>query len=177
MKIGKILVFSLEENGTKYIINFPRKSHWRYPSKLEYIEKGLDDLVKVLRENDIKSIAIPALGCGNGKLSWSEVKPLIINKLKGLTEIDIKVYEPSQRQENNKVKITSKSKPRLTKERKLLLLLLEAYNSSAPDKATHIEANQLTYLIQAFDVKLTMKFELKKFGPHSTSVNNVLKKA
>lgn len=64
------------------------------PSKYEYIEKGLDALRNLLLEKSIKSIAIPALGSGNGGLDWQKVKPLIEAKLKDL-EVDIQVYEPT----------------------------------------------------------------------------------
>jgi len=50
------------------IINFPTKSHWREPSRLEYVIEGLNDLVHIVRELNLKSIAIPKLGCGCGGL-------------------------------------------------------------------------------------------------------------
>ncbi|NLC85470.1 MAG: Appr-1-p processing protein, partial [Bacteroidales bacterium] len=46
-------------------------------SKLEYISEGLKDLVNLIHEYNIKSIAIPPLGCGNGGLEWEKVKPLM----------------------------------------------------------------------------------------------------
>ncbi|MDM5282678.1 type II toxin-antitoxin system antitoxin DNA ADP-ribosyl glycohydrolase DarG [Peribacillus frigoritolerans] len=173
--VGNMLVYPLKNNGkTKFVINFPTKKHWRQPSKMEYVEEGLDDLVKVLRENKIQSIAIPALGCGNGKLSWGDVKPLIIKKLQVFKDIDIKVYEPSSMKEKQPKTITN-SKPRLSKERKLLLLLIDKYNNSTfSEKATHIEVNHLAYLLQSYNEKLKLEFTLKKFGPISTSVNDVL---
>ena len=92
--IGKMFVF--KENtayGEKIIINFPTKTHWYYPSKYYYIEKGLDDLIRVIKEYNIKSIAIPALGVGNGGLLWEKVKTIIQNKLNNIN-IDIFVFEP-----------------------------------------------------------------------------------
>src|SRR5271157_2289289 len=62
----------------RFIINFPTKKLWRNPSKLEYVRDGLRDLVLHVQRLDIKSIAIPPLGCGNGGLNWAEVKPLIV---------------------------------------------------------------------------------------------------
>ena len=63
------------------IINFPTKDRWRGNSKLSYIETGLDELLKVLPELQVKSVAIPPLGCGNGGLQWPVVKQLIEKKL------------------------------------------------------------------------------------------------
>jgi O-acetyl-ADP-ribose deacetylase (regulator of RNase III) len=56
--------------GPRWIINFPTKKHWRSPSKLEWIREGLKDLVRVINEHGITSIALPPLGCGNGGLKY-----------------------------------------------------------------------------------------------------------
>ena len=58
-----------------YIVNFPTKEHWRGVSKIEFIRSGLVDLVLQVRQLGIRSIAIPPLGCGNGGLKWSDVRP------------------------------------------------------------------------------------------------------
>jgi len=60
--------------GPRYIINFPTKRHWRGRSRLQDIEAGLDDLRRALIERDVRSAALPALGCGLGGLDWSDVR-------------------------------------------------------------------------------------------------------
>jgi len=92
---GKILAVKDNEllMGERLIINFPTKRHWKMPSKYEYVESGLIALVSYLRDNPVKSIAIPALGCGNGGLEWQKVKLLIEQHLVGL-DMAIWVYEP-----------------------------------------------------------------------------------
>lgn len=81
------------ESG-KLIINFPTKDKWRAPSKLEYIDKGLDDLKRIITDQRIKSISIPPLGSGNGGLNWLDVKSIVVEKLSSLSDIDIYVHEP-----------------------------------------------------------------------------------
>jgi O-acetyl-ADP-ribose deacetylase (regulator of RNase III) len=76
------------------IVNFPTKDHWRSPSRLADVEHGLDHLAKHAAEWTIASLALPALGCGNGGLEWSDVGPLIYRKLNKLP-IDIEVYAPT----------------------------------------------------------------------------------
>lgn len=76
--IGKLHYW--KEDG-KVIINFPTKDTWRKKSEIEFIEKGLNELVLLIPKLGIKSIAIPPLGCGNGGLQWGEVKKLILNKI------------------------------------------------------------------------------------------------
>jgi O-acetyl-ADP-ribose deacetylase (regulator of RNase III) len=80
-------------NGTKLIINFPTKTHWRRPSEYSYIEAGLTALAQSIRQYAISSIALPALGCGNGGLDWTKVKPIIEQHLSGLNA-NITIYEP-----------------------------------------------------------------------------------
>lgn len=79
--------------GEKLIINFPTKIRWWLPSEYYYIELGLTALVRCIAQHQIKSIAIPALGCGNGGLDWQMVKPMMEKHLSGLN-IPINIYEP-----------------------------------------------------------------------------------
>lgn len=76
-----------------WILNFPTKRHYRYPSKLEYVEEGLIRLRDTYAELGIESLALPALGCGQGGLSWPDVRALIERYL-GDLPIPIEVYEP-----------------------------------------------------------------------------------
>lgn len=95
LTIGKILVVedSSAVSGEKIIVNFPTKEDWRKPSKYEYIEEGLQELVKVIQDRKIKNIAIPALGVGNGGLDWQKVKSLMEQSLANL-DCEIMIYEP-----------------------------------------------------------------------------------
>ena len=85
------------ETENQLIINFPTKNKWREKSRMEYISSGLEQLSEIIKSNSILSIAIPPLGCGNGGLNWSEVKELILTKLKPIEKItEIYIYEPSK---------------------------------------------------------------------------------
>jgi O-acetyl-ADP-ribose deacetylase (regulator of RNase III) len=79
----------------KYIINFPTKRHWRDKSKIEDIQTGLKALVAEVQQLGITSIAIPALGCGNGGLDWLEVKPLVESAFVELPEVKAIAFEPT----------------------------------------------------------------------------------
>ena len=72
--IGKLLI--VYENN-KFIVNFPTKKHWRNKSDLEFIKIGLEELKVAIKDFNIKSIALPKLGCGLGGLDWNEVFVLI----------------------------------------------------------------------------------------------------
>ncbi|MEW9530123.1 macro domain-containing protein [Microbispora sp. NPDC049125] len=87
---GRVLPVRLGD-GDRWVLNFPTKRHWRQPSRLDDIEAGLDDLARLLVELDVRSVAIPPLGCGNGGLPWARVRPLIFAKLADL-DVDIRLY-------------------------------------------------------------------------------------
>jgi O-acetyl-ADP-ribose deacetylase (regulator of RNase III)/uncharacterized protein YwgA len=75
------------------ILNFPTKDHWRSPSRIADIDKGLDHFVRNYQAWGITSIAFPPLGCGNGGLEWADVGSLMYAKLQTLP-ISIEVYAP-----------------------------------------------------------------------------------
>lgn len=78
-----------------FIINFPTKNHWKRSSTIAFIRDGLDDLVKTVRRLGIRSIAVPALGCGNGGLDWNEVRPFIVDAFAPLPDVEVRLFEPS----------------------------------------------------------------------------------
>jgi O-acetyl-ADP-ribose deacetylase (regulator of RNase III) len=87
------LVHVWQGKNPKYIINFPTKDDLS-PSKLIYISTGLITLVKEVKDRDIKSIAIPALGSGLGGLNWKNVKYYLDLFSEDLPEVIVEVYEP-----------------------------------------------------------------------------------
>lgn len=88
LEIGKLILWKDDE---KWILLFPTKKHWRSPSKIEYIEKGLQKFVQSYELLGIESIAFPRLGCGNGGLDWDIVKPIMEQYLKSLP-IHVYIY-------------------------------------------------------------------------------------
>jgi len=94
--IGQMFVVECKGAGNpSYIINFPTKRDWRNASRLEDIQVGLVDLVATINRLRLRSIAIPALGCGNGGLDWSVVRPLIEAALSTLPDVHVRLYGPA----------------------------------------------------------------------------------
>ena len=78
LQIGEVHLFRVNRSTyPHYIINFPTKRDWRHKSKLTYIQRGLNALVNCVHNNDIQSVALPALGCGEGGLNFHDVHALI----------------------------------------------------------------------------------------------------
>ncbi|RKN20129.1 hypothetical protein D7147_14700 [Micromonospora musae] len=96
VRLGQVFVYDSGVPGRhRYVINFPTKRHWRSRSQLADVTAGLADLVRVLREHRITSVAVPALGCGNGSLDWADVRPLIEAALADLPEVRVHLYPPT----------------------------------------------------------------------------------
>lgn len=84
---GKPYIYKGYENPL--ILNFPTKNHWKHPSKLEWIQQGLEYFSARYKKGNVTSIAFPKLGCDRGGLDWNQVSPLMERYLRNL---DIDVY-------------------------------------------------------------------------------------
>ena len=80
----------------KWFLLFPTKDHWKNDSRIEPIEEGLRWLLDNYKKLGIESLAIPALGCGLGNLSWGEVGPLMCKYLSQL-DITCTIYLPQDK--------------------------------------------------------------------------------
>lgn len=167
LETGKMFIY---ETGNltypHFIINFPTKKHWRNPSKLEYIKSGLKDLENIIKKYKIKSIAIPPLGCGNGKLNWRDVKPLIESSIDKFPELNAIIFEPSDEAYTEKVKIKPKKDTGLNAIRAMVLSLLDRYRILGYD-LTLLEAHKLAYFIQRFGMDLKLQYTKNQFGPYA----------
>lgn len=85
-------VVCIQHEPNKYIACLATKDDWRNPSKLEWVETGLKQLVIMSMQVNLSRIAIPKIGCGLGGLDWCDVKEKVI-KTFGDTAIDVDVYE------------------------------------------------------------------------------------
>lgn len=94
IRVGEMFVTTGETNEPRWIVQFPTKEHWRNPSRLEWIRDGLVALRAVIQERQIRSVAIPPLGCGLGGLDWAKVRPMIEAALGDLPGVDVWLYEP-----------------------------------------------------------------------------------
>jgi hypothetical protein len=79
------------------MIAFPTKYHWHDPSSLVLIEKSAIETRKLIldykailekfHKEPVSGIYSPRVGCGNGQLDWSIVKPIIEKYLGDLITI------------------------------------------------------------------------------------------
>jgi len=178
MEVGRVFVTERHNwvGGPKWIVNFPTKKHWRNPSKIEWIKAGLEDLKRFIVRNNVRSIALPPLGSGNGGLDWQDVRPLIQDALGPLTNVEVIVYEPTARYQNV-------AKPagveKLTPARALVAELVRRY-SVLGFECTLLEIHKLAYLLQRRIVELggisplRLEFRADKFGPYAPTLGHLL---
>lgn len=160
VKTGKILVYQEKE---KTIINFPTKDKWRKNSKYSYIENGMKDLISRLPDLNLKSVAIPPLGCGNGGLEWDRVREILLKYIQEVSNIyDFIIYEPSHPSAYKKVN----KEPKINSSHLVLMkakLKLNKFNKTRLQKTG--------FLLNVLSNEDYFKFEGQKFGPYAHSID------
>lgn len=172
---GRMFVFETGQlTPPRYIINFPTKRHWRGKSRLGDIQSGLTALVKVLRERQVRSVAIPPLGSGLGGLDWREVRPLIEAAVKPLTDVRVTIYQPDGAPSSDVMKHT-REVPRMTSGRAALVELTHRYLGGLLDPfVTLLEVHKLMYFMQEAGEPLKLKFTRAPYGPYAENLRHVL---
>lgn len=174
--IGDLLIVK-EQNieGERIIINFPTKTEWFKKSQYSYIEEGLKKLSHAIIENQITSIAIPPLGCGNGGLKWEKVKLMIEKYLGHLSNVDIQIFEPNDAVKELLKKQDVDKEVKLTPARAMLLYAMFYYDLSGENTSLFV-ANKLAYFLQRLgETSLNkLNFQASHYGPYSIGVQHVL---
>ena len=177
IRVGRVLVTRNEALvGPRWIIHFPTKKHWRHPSRLEWVRDGLADLARVLRDNGIRSVAVPPLGCGNGGLRWGDVRPVIQSALADLEGVEVLVYEPAEAYQSPP-KRTGYSE--LTPARSLIVELVRRYSVLGFD-CSNLEIQKLAWFLQRSIVSaglpdpLDLRFVANRYGPYADRLRHLL---
>ena len=177
VQVGKMFVTRRDQLiGPKWIINFPTKKHWRAKTKIEWIKDGLIDLRKFIENNEIKSIAVPPLGSGNGGLDWADVRPRIAEAFEGLDDVDILIYEPTRQYQNVSKRAGVK---KLAPARALILDLIRRYSSLGFD-CSLLEVQKLAYFFErcvkqsGLESPMQLRFSAETYGPYAHRLNHLL---
>ena len=174
---GKMFVTEADELlGPRWIVNFPTKQHWRAKSRMDWILDGLKDLHSFIVSNNVKSIAIPPLGAGNGGLNWKDVKAHVEAEFSDLEGVKIIIYEPTKKYQNVAKKQGVK---KLTPARVLIAELVRRYEVLGME-CSLLEIQKLAWFLQRVMKSLDMKDELKlnfeahNYGPFANNLNFLL---
>ncbi len=173
---GQLLVVREQTlSGKKVIVNFPTKTEWYLKSKYEYIETGLQALVEAIKTHEIKSIAIPPLGCGNGGLQWPKVRTMIEQYLGEISDVEVVVYEPNEAIKSALKKQQTIKQVNLTPARAMMLYAMYYYEATGEHISLFV-ANKLAYFLQRLGERdfNNLKFEARQYGPYSVQVEHFL---
>lgn len=177
VKVGQMFVTAgLELGGPRWIINFPTKKDWRHPTRLEWVRSGLLALKQTIRAKGIRSIAIPPLGCGNGGLDWSVVRPLIEQTLGDMSDVDVIVYEPTAKYQNVAKKQGVET---LTPARALMAEAVRRYWVLGIE-CTLLEAQKLAWFLERSVQRLglrdplDLRFNADRYGPYAHRLTKLL---
>jgi len=172
---GQMLVVDLNRlDRPRYVINFPTKRHWKGKSRLEDIESGLAALVNEVSSRNIRSIAIPPLGCGLGGLDWEVVRPMIERVFRDLPDVRAFLYEPAGAPAAGQMAKTEKI-PHMTVGRAALLGLMRRYLAAVMDpNVSLLEIHKLMYFMQEAGEPLRLNFAKGPYGPYAENLRHVL---
>jgi O-acetyl-ADP-ribose deacetylase (regulator of RNase III) len=177
VKTGRMFTTPVQElDGPRWIINFPTKQHWRAPSRMEWVEEGLQDLRRFLVEERIRSVAIPPLGAGNGGLAWPAVRQRIERAL-GDLDIDVEVFEPTTQYQNIAKRAGVEA---LTPARALIAELVRRYSILGME-CSLLEVQKLAWFLEQAlerhnpsDNPLDLRFIAHRYGPYAQRLNHLL---
>jgi O-acetyl-ADP-ribose deacetylase (regulator of RNase III) len=173
VKVGRMFIFETGKMfNPRFIVNFPTKRHWKGLSRYEDIKAGLEDLVKEVRHRNIRSIAIPPLGCGLGGLDWGRVRAMIEQTFSSLPEVTVKLFEPKGAPKAEQMPVGT-GKPRLTIARALFIKLMQQYAQHAY-RLTLLEIQKLAYFLQESGLDLRLRYVKHLYGPYAHNLNKVL---
>jgi len=176
VRAGQVFLFKREAlDGPRYIFNFPTKRHWRERTRLDDLAAGLNDLVSQVERLDIRSIAIPPLGCGHGGLSWRTVFPLIEEAFAELAQsVRVLVFEPAGAPEPEAM-VDRTTRPRMTPGRAALLTLMRRYLATGWEyRLSLIELQKLAYFLQESGESLRLRFTPLIYGPYADDLRHAL---
>jgi len=177
--LGEMFVVDTGVLGPRrYIINFPTKEHWRSRSRLADVRAGLDDLVRVVRELGVASIAIPALGCGNGGLAWAQVRPVIELACDRIADVRVLLFAPAGAPAPEAMP-NATERPQLTRLRALVVTavaryLRRAHLQEVREGASELEIQKLAYFLQVLGAPLMLEFGRGRYGPYAERLAHVL---
>lgn len=177
VQVGRMFVTTQDAlMGPRWIINFPTKEHWRSKTRVEWVERGLEDLRRVVEEEGIRSIALPPLGCGNGGLAWDRVRPLIEEYLGRLDDIEIIVHEPTREYQNVRKRTGVEA---LTPARALIVDLIRRYSLAGPD-CSILEIQKLAWFLESrirdsgMRDPLDLRYQANRYGPYADRLTHLL---
>lgn len=159
------LLWLYRQSNPYWILNFPTKDKWKYPSKEIYIIDGLKKFNETYKDKGIHSIAFPILGGLNGGLDENRVIEIMYNYLNNLP-LDIEIYQYSPNESDDffiefKTLLLSTELDILSKETKIRKNYLETLYDAILHNPNIYQVNQLMKIKGIGDTTLEKIFQFK----------------
>lgn len=77
--------------GDMFVLNVATKDHWKNPSRMEWVDDGLRKVAEFVQVKGLKSVAIPKLGAGLGRLTWEDVREKVVHHFGPLAAAGVNV--------------------------------------------------------------------------------------
>jgi hypothetical protein len=136
----------------------------------------LRDLIRIVNERQISSVALPPLGCGSGGLDWELVRREIAAAAEELPKVDFQVFGPTSDYQNVAKR---EGLEELTPARALIAELVRRYAVLGLD-CTNLEVQKLAWLLErsARILKLPDPLRLNcvanRYGPYADRLRHLL---
>jgi len=163
----------------KQILCLPTKDNWKGSSKYEFIEAGLEAIRQQYRDWNIKSLAVPPLGCGLGGLEWDKVRALIEKHL-GDLPLETEVYEPMPAD----LKIARFERKRVVTPVNITLPLaivgeiIRRARAAMPPAVSlgKLLVHKFAFFAQLAGAPIRLKFSKEKYGPYDHNLNHMIER-
>ena len=144
IKIGTLWIY---KSTDRWILNFPTKNKWRFPSKIEYLQAGLEKFLSTYKDKSIASIAFPLLGADKGGIPQESSLQIMTAYLKQADlEVEIFKYDANAKDDlYDKIKawILEQDVEYLTEKTKIGKAQIKALISAIHDNSEIVQLNQL----------------------------------
>lgn len=77
LRYADTLAQAVTQEKLEWLVTFPVKHNWYEKADLDLIRLSTGQLFTEANCHKWKSIVLPRPGCGNGQLSWADVKPIL----------------------------------------------------------------------------------------------------
>ena len=185
VKLGKPYLY--HHSPTRWILNFPTKSHWRDVSRLSDLAEGLRYLTLNYKTWNITSLAVPPLGCGNGQLDWAVVGPTLYRYLATL-DIPVELFAPDKtpKEQLTLDYLATKESTRSAAKRDRVPLKIEAPAVAIVSVLSRISREQyrppigrisfqkIAYFLTMAGVPTGLAYARGSFGPYSAQLKPIL---
>jgi len=94
LRSGRVHAHALADG--RHVLHCPTKNHWRDPSPIALVRATINAIGPCCARHNIRSVAVPPLGCGLGGLEWTQVRELLLAAASRHPELRWLLYGPAR---------------------------------------------------------------------------------